>query len=353
MGIPVTTRYLTEDAYPQWAEMVAASPDGSAYSLPAYLDALCTATGGSFDVLAAEHDGRLAGGVALYRQASALGTVAAPRLLLYYNGIVLAPHAAKAPSQRTDWHLNTLSTLEAELARLRLSRLRLKSRATLTDLRPFVSRGWVCKPTWSYVVDIADLPTAWARVHKDQRRLVERCRDRGLTLTSDEDFDAFYRLHLEIHQRKGAPVYLPREVFRRFVQSLQDQGLARLYHARLPDGRVVASQLTLTGPHPVTHTVCAASDGEFLKLGASAFLRWAVFEDLANDGYRANDLTDAELNPVTRFKSQLGGDLALSLEVSRPDHAAFRAGQFASGLAGRVKQRLLRTFPDLRRGHSR
>ena len=41
------------------------------------------------------------------------------------------------------------------------------------------------------------------------------------------------------------------------------------------------------------------------------------FESLAQAGYAANDLTDASLNPVTRFKSQLGGELRATLSVSK------------------------------------
>jgi len=353
LSAPVTTRYLAEDEYPEWADRVAGSPDGSVYSLPSYLDALCAATGGRYEVLAAERDGRLVGGIALYRQKSAFGTWVSPRLLLYYNGFVLVPHEAKSPAQCAEWHLNTLAALERALADLPYARLRIKSRSTVTDLRPFAACGWVSWPSWSYVVDVADLAVAWSRVHKDQRRLVERCRERGFYLTQNDDFDAFYRLHLQTHQRKGSPVYLPRDAFHRFVETLQANGLARLYHARLPDGRVAASQLVLTGPHPVTHTVCAAADGEFLRLGASSFLRWSVFEDLARAGYRANDLTDAELNPVTRFKSQLGGDLVLNLQVSRRDHIPFRVGQFGASFPGRVKRRLLPILPALRRTTAR
>lgn len=353
MSTPVTTRYLARDEYREWADRVAGSPDGSIYSLPSYLDALCAATGGQYEVLAAERDGRLVGGIALYRQKSAFGTWISPRLLLYYNGFVLVPHEAKSPAQRTEWRLHTLAALERALAGLPYARLRIKSRSTLTDLRPFNARGWVSWPSWSYVVDFADLATAWSRMHKDQRRLVERCRERGLYLTQNDDFDAFFNLHLQTHERKGSPVYLPRDAFRRFVETLQGNGLARLYHARLPDGRVAASQLVLTGPHPVTHTVCAAADGEFLRLGASSFLRWSVFEDLAGAGYRANDLTDAELNPVTRFKSQLGGELVLNLQVSRPDHIAFRFGQFGVSFPGRVKRLLLRAYRATRRTAAR
>ena len=73
----------------------------------------------------------------------------------------------------------------------------------------------------------------------------------------------------------------------------------------------------LTGPGRVAHTVCAGADEDYLRMGASAFLRWRAFESLAQAGYAANDLTDASLNPVTRFKSQLGGELRATLSVSK------------------------------------
>ena len=91
------------------------------------------------------------------------------------------------------------------------------------------------------------------------------------------------------------------------------------------DDKVVASQLMLVGPYPVSHTVCAGADEAYLKSGASAFLRWNAILSLHRDGYAANDLTDASLNPVTRFKSQLGGDLTPTLSVARTDSWLFRA----------------------------
>jgi hypothetical protein len=83
----------------------------------------------------------------------------------------------------------------------------------------------------------------------------------------------------------------------------------------------------LLNDHPVTHTVCAAADQEFLNLGATPFLRWKVFEDLSESGYKANDLTDAALNPVTRFKGQLGGDLESTYVLTSPGTFGYRFGE--------------------------
>ena len=120
------------------------------------------------------------------------------------------------------------------------------------------------------------------------------------------------------------------------------QILARLGHAVYQD-KVVASQLMLVGPHPVSHTVCAGADEDHLRLGASAFLRWQGFLSLHRDGHAANDLTDASLNPVTRFKSQLGGDLTPTLSLSRTDSWLYRVIGTARHIRTGLRERLRRT----------
>jgi hypothetical protein len=164
-------------------------------------------------------------------------------------------------------------------------------------------------------------------MEQNLRRLVKRGEREGLVMTDDDDFNRFYELHLDTHRRKGAPLYLPEAAFRRYFENLRAQGTCRLFHARMPDGTSIAAQLVLIGDHEVTHTVSAAADPEKQKLGANAFLRWRVFETLAAEGYAANDLTDATLNPVTHFKSQLGGTLTPSLAVEVPGTAAGRWGR--------------------------
>jgi lipid II:glycine glycyltransferase (peptidoglycan interpeptide bridge formation enzyme) len=186
------------------------------------------------------------------------------------------------------------------------------------------------------------MSSAWQRLDKNTRRLIRRSQDTGMVFSAEGDFEAFYGLHLATVERKGAPLYLAEDAYRRFVADLCRRGLARLYDARLPDGKVIASQLVLTGPHPVTHTVCAGSSKEALSLGVASFLRWKAFEDLAAAGYLGNDLTDAELNPVTRFKAQFGGDLKLFFEASRCNAASRQLYDTAYGLAAWTKRHLRR-----------
>jgi len=332
----VEARVLEPGDYERWSAFVRAAPSGSAYSLPAYLEALCKANGDRFEVLGALRGDELVGGIAVYERRSALGPFVGPYLLLYYNGFVLREYETRYPSERAARQAAVLAALGDALADKGYGRLEVRSRGPVADLRPLLARGWDAIPSYTYVVQLADLDAQWHRVEQNQRRLIERARQQGLTVTDDGDFDAFFSLHTRTVERKGALLHLPRDPFRRFYDDLRASGLCRLFEARLADGRLAAAQLVLLG-HPVTHTVTAAADQELQSTGANPFLRWSVFERLAAEGYAANDLTDAMNPQVARFKAQLGGELELFLAARHPGSLRFRTAYRARELAARAR----------------
>ncbi len=324
MKAGLAARLLEEADYPAWNDLVARSPQGGAYNTPEYLDALCEAAGGRFRILGVEKGDELLGGIALYERSSRLGMYVSPRLLLYYNGIILRPFETRYPSLRTSRQNEILEALVRALADRGYGQVGLRCRGSLTDVRVFLARGWTARLQYSYVVPLADMDQLWGRMEQNLRRLVERAAREGVSVTEDDDFDSFFRLHSQIHERKGVRLYLPQAAFERFIARLRSRGVARLFHARLPQGISVSTQLVLLGPNAVSDTVCAAADAQYLNLGATAFLRWNVFKRLSENGATANDLTDAALNPVTHFKAQLGGDLHLCLLLESPESAGFR-----------------------------
>jgi hypothetical protein len=340
----VTTRLLSETDYPAWNALLIDSAEGSIYSSPEYLEILTSEIDATFKILVAERGGEMVGGIALVERKNSWGTYVGGRLLLYYNGFVLKPQPSKYPSERTAKRLEILTALEEAITSTPYGRIQIKSRSSLQDVRIFIRRGWEAHPSFTYVVRLDDLEAAWSRMEQNLRRLVTRCTREGFQFTEDDDFESFYRLHHLTHVRKGAAIYLPEAAFHRYFSRLRSQDLCRLFHARTDNGRVISTQLVLLGKHPVCHTVSAGTDTEFLKTGATAFLRWKVFERLAGMGYKANDLTDAELNPVSHFKSQLGGDLEMNMVLDRPDRGRFRLQKFVyhtGSLAKRSARALL------------
>ena len=332
-------RELHETEYDAWRQLVAASPQGSTYALPEYLDVLCEATDARFRIVGVFVNDLLVGGVPLYERRSRVGQYVANRLLLHYNGIVLRLPPKKSLADQTAQTLAVLGSLEHHLASRSYARLHLHNRSTLSDLRPFLTHAWRVSLSYTYVVPLSNLSEQWERVDPNFKRLIRRCEREGVTYREDTDFDALYRLHLQTHARKGSPLYLSEHAFTRYFERLHALGLARLGHARL-DRTPIASQLMLTGPHPVSHTVCAGADETYLRMGASAFLRWHAFAALARDGFTANDLTDASLNPVTRFKSQFGGELTPTWSIARADSLGFRLEEEARRWKDALQRRL-------------
>ena len=260
-----------------------------------------------------------------------------PRPLLYYNGIILRQSATKYPSQQTSRLLEVSAALEAALSSAGYESIALKNRSSFSDARVFMAKGWTVRPGYSYVVPIADLAAAWDRVEQNLRRLVKRCTNEGMQLSEDDDFDSFWRMHVATTERKGTEMYLPEAAFRRLFVTLRSLGLCRMYHARLPSGQSVSAQLVLLGKHAVAHSVSAGTDPAHLNSGATAFLRWKAFEALSALGYAGNDLTDAALNSVAHFKSQLGGNLETCLIFEKQAQRTSWARRVRSAMASRLR----------------
>jgi hypothetical protein len=325
VGSKTSVAPLGEASYDEWTEFVKSSPDGSVYATPEYLDALCTATGGHFRIVVVRRGHEIVGGIPLYEERSAAGTFVSPRLLLYYNSPVLRRYGTRYPSERTARAVRDMGALAHWLNHTGYGRITLKCRSTITDVRPFMAAGWTAWPSYTYVAPLGELDVLWSRVEQNLRRLVARCEGLGVALSEDDDFDSFFRLHRDTMDRKDAHIYLPEVAFRRYFRDLHGQGLCTLYHVRRPGARSIASLLVLLGDDAVAHTVSAAADAEHLNSGATPFLRWKSFEALADRGYAGNDLTDAALNPVTHFKSQLGADLELCMVLESRRRLVYRA----------------------------
>lgn len=323
-------RVLPEDEYDRWTAFVESSPYGTIYNLPAYLEALASATGGSFRVTAVEKGNALVGGIALYEERESSGRRVSPRLLLYYNGVVLRERDSKYPSREVSEHLNVTTALAEHLAGSDYDRITLKSLPIFADVRAFQHYGWSVHPTYSYHVSLREIDGCIDRIDQNLTRLVSRAEDEGIVVTDDDDFEALYRLHSGTMDRKDRGTYLGRDAFRTLFERLRAEGLAVLMNARMPSGEAVATTLHLTGPKPLAHTVVAAATTEHQRLGTNPLLRQRGFRLLHDRGYGRVDLTDASLNPVTRFKAQLGGDLVVSLELDAPRSRRYRAVQTAS-----------------------
>ena len=330
-------RYLDEGEFERWDRFVDESDQGSIYSKSYFLRALCNAACTQFRILTAWKGQEIFGGVGLHFKKSRYGYDVHRRGLLYYNGLVLKNFETKYPSKLIDKHNEILRVMLEELENRMYAVVQLSNRHTLRDTRVFTWNGWGVWPQYTYEVPIHDLDKLWDRAEQNVRRLITRCEQEGMKLRIDDDFAAFYALHKVTYERKGLSPYLSLERFRMLYEALKAKNCCQIFFAVSPEGKPLAVQIVLFTNHPVTHTWAAGADPDYLRTGASAFLRWKVFEELNKRGFAYNDLTDAMEEKVAKFKSQFGGNLVFCPIIHRVNSPLLR-------VHNRIHDNLVRPF---------
>ena len=327
---------LEPNEFSEWDKFVETSHSGSIYHLSSYLDVLARVTGGHFRIIAVRLEDKIIAGATLFESPLILGRYSSSRLLLYYHGLVLGPAALKKNGNEV--RISALGPFEKYLCSFGYAAVNMYHRHPISDLRVFSRAGWKLQIGYTYEVPLVDKIALWNRIDQNQRRLIRRAENRGYMIIEDSDFESFFRQHREVHQRKAAPLYLNQRRFEKSFHLLREKGLCRLYQARTESGESAATQLVLLSRHPVTHTVCAAAHERFLGDGIAPFLRWKVFEALSKEGYLGNDLTDAGLYSVARFKRDMGGELRRCIQVTKQFNKTFALNLLASRTLNKVKK---------------
>jgi hypothetical protein len=319
-------RPIKTSEYDTWREVLASSQDGSPYQLPEYLEFLANATGSETRLIGIFEgdDPVLVGGVGLLCARSALTRYSSSGLLLYYNGPFITKHAGMSDSRDERRRLRLLDALGKFLMKEDLDFVRFKVRFAGADYRPLLSLGWKATPVYTYLMRTDNLVEQWNDIDRNLKRLIRRGESDGLLFNDAGNFDDFYDMHVETHDRKQSPIYMERAIFGEFIANLVGSGIARLFEVRTPDGAVAASQLVLFSKHPVAHSLAASSRAEYQRTGCNPFLRWKICEWLNVKGYQGMDLTDAHILSVARFKSEMGAKLTLAMEYQSPVVGAAR-----------------------------
>lgn len=315
-----------------WDSFIAAAYGGTVYHTASYHRVLAQVTDASAVLLAVTSGSEIVGGIPLLIQNSAAGNFVNNRLLLHYNGLALAPRLAIGADNASSYSSERVGVTQALVSNVSsrgFGSTVLHQEGINFDLRPFHAAGWRSTPTYTYVMPLdpsagADISNRLKLADKNIRRLVRKAGESGVTVTSDLETTELYRLHTTTAGRKGAPVYLPFDRFDRFIRQLHELGICKVFQARLADGTIVAAEVVMVGPGKDSHAVCAAADSRHQSIGVNPFLRFEVFSQLQAQGAKYNDLTNASLDSVGRFKAELGAELQMNCAVSSPLTSKFK-----------------------------
>lgn len=254
-------------------------------------------------ILTAHRGGIMAGGLAL---AEVPGLLGGHRLASFPFSFVAGPMAAD------DEVRNTLGDAARDLAaRTGAKRIELKQLGTAAPVAPGFER---LERYATYRVSTADGEQAlWKRLHRTStQQRIRKGEKAGVQVVegrSDADWTAMARLEEEVQRGHGVPAP-PRSIFLGLCRSLQEEGLADLYLARHPDGRIIAGFVMFLGAREWVYAFSAA-DGRYVgDYRPIHVILWAGLQRAAAKGVTVDlGRTAPEQGSLAEFKLRWGSEM--------------------------------------------
>ncbi len=301
------------DDLSDWDKAIHNSPQSSIYSCALYLQTLAKITNVTVKLLTVRQNHQIIGGLPLVSNLQGKQHIMMGNHLLYY----LAPFTVRDKTMNeTSYERRSIKVTQYILEYLNtkaFDKVFIKYYQQTPDTRQLSDNNWLFIPSYTYRVKLSHKDDIFNNFDPNIRRIIRKCSKENWQFSSEGNIDDFYALHQWNMQSHKRPTYLNHKLFKQFINTLRRENHCRLFELRNNNGELLSSQLVLTGPFTISHTLSAATAPSYTNSGATSVLRWQVFQYLSDKGYDVNDLTDAHEASVARFKQQLGGQLHLSL----------------------------------------
>lgn len=338
-------RLQTTADYQTWDALIKTAPAGSVFNSTAWLDVVARLFGREVKIWGVYRNGEIVAGTALvcFRVLSIM-KMAGFLPLTPYNSLVVQPRTSEKEAKNSSYRLAVLDLLARALEK-QGDVVSIVNHPTLTDIRPFIWRGWNCTIGYTYLVDISNPGALWNSTYNDFRTQVRKCRREGFIVESGTDAKTLYRLYRLTYEKQGRRVYVDETSFCALCEVLKMDNRLVTYVTRL-NGEAVSAVGIVKDYRGVIYAWVAGAHPDYLQHGVTPLTWWTALEELSKEGYHCFDLFGAGIPSIARFKSQLGGELTPFYKVTSQN---FKSRLFeqswgrvqAWGIADWLKQKLL------------
>ncbi len=145
----------------------------------------------------------------------------------------------------------------------------------------------------TYIIDIVDLNTTWAKFEKSKKYEIRKCKKE---VSISEDLDEFNRLHL----------------ISRPDRSIDFKFIKKVYQDHLPNCRIYATDTAMamiSWDNKMGYYLLAGWDKT--KDGSPSKILWVAMKDLNKMGIKQLNLCGANKENMIMFKKGFGGVLTL------------------------------------------
>jgi hypothetical protein len=310
MATELVLRHLALDEYPIWNTLVEASPQGSVFCRPWWLNAV-----GSTRILGCfRRNGDLVAGIPLHERKRFGVTLCTMPKLTTVLGVVLEPPAG-----------NSVKAASREMEILRLFADHLsgklfvfqKFHPTLDNWLPFYWKGFVQTSLCTNVIeDLTDLNSIWVGMSDNIRREIRKAERRGISIFPCS-VDELYTACSQMFQRRGQSPAYSKDYLAQLVNASRENASGECFAARDADGRTHAA-LFLVWDKKTAYYLAGGGDPALRTSGATSLLTWYAVQFSASRSASFN-FSGSMVERVDQFFRAFGGkQVVFNLVVKAP-----------------------------------
>jgi len=297
---------------PMWDALVSHSDGGSVFASWQWINHIAEAFSLNPMLLTVSESGRVVAGLPLFTSQQFGLRIAHQPPLTPYTGVIFFPQGSpKEQKLSADEHRILGALLPA--VEQKYHRVFFTLSPKITDVRPFVWRGWLVAPRYTYVLRLEEIEQVWVELSSSLRRKI-----RGEAYYVEERSSASSLISLlrRSYERTRLSPPVPVPLIERLCTELLRDDLLMIFAAVAEDGTTLAERAIIRWSEGKRAYDWLAGANYERNIGnANHILVWHIIQKLAEDGINEFDFLGANTPTIAEFKRQFGGDLRIYFEA--------------------------------------
>lgn len=292
-------RYLGDDEFPLWDELVDRSPQGSLFCRSWWLKACCQK---SFRVLGYFDGGNIVAGIPLYFKRRGPFTVCTMPPLTPCLGPVLEPLEGR-PVARLSRQNELLKIIASRVSKQPV--FCQNFHYSLQNWLPFLWAGFRQTSRVTYVLeDLSNEESLWAGLRRNIRKEIKKAARQGIRVvptTPEVVFDQVRKTFAR--QRRRVP--FSEQYYLRLSRTVEEKGAGAPF-AAIDSEQRVHSALLIVWDQKSAYSLAGAVDPDLRRSGATSLLTWQLVKFSASKS-RVFDFEGSSIERIERFFRAFGG----------------------------------------------
>ena len=191
---------------------------------------------------------------------------------------------------------------------------------------PFFWRGFSQSSGYTYVIDdLSDIDRVYDNFRGNIRREIKKAA-KSVTITREDDIDAFYRIFAKTYRRQGLKLSVSFEFLQRLDRACRERDRRSIFFARDQERRIHAALYVVWDDTSAYHLL-SGGDPQLRNSGATSLLMWEAIQWAAANGL-SFDFEGSMKEPIEQFFRSFGAIPRNYFFVSRTDSRLLKLKRF-------------------------